>query len=97
MLANVSSAKGQSSHEQRRSLGAYRRVLQTRFSSVWVTIFVLFAWYMAWGKLLGSFLFDLTTMDHSHHSHSASMDTSMEQRCVMYMLWNTNIINTCVV
>ncbi|KAG8872006.1 hypothetical protein FRC20_009905 [Serendipita sp. 405] len=34
-------------------------------------------------------------MDHSHHNHG-SMD-AMDERCWMSMLWNTNIINTCIV
>ncbi|CCA67599.1 related to a putative low-affinity copper transport protein [Serendipita indica DSM 11827] len=36
-------------------------------------------------------------MDHSHHHHATEgIDATME-RCWMSMLWNTNIINTCVV
>lgn len=36
-------------------------------------------------------------MDHSHHGHNMDSMDSMTDRCRMYMLWNTNIINTCVV
>ncbi|PVF99409.1 Ctr-domain-containing protein [Serendipita vermifera] len=37
-------------------------------------------------------------MDHSHHhGHGQFEEMTMDQRCSMYMLWNTNVINTCIV
>jgi hypothetical protein len=38
------------------------------------------------------------SMDHSHHhGHGQMEEMTMDQRCSMYMLWNTNIVNTCIV
>jgi len=36
-------------------------------------------------------------MDHSAHHAMGHGDQSAEAMCKMYMLWNTNIINTCIV
>ncbi|KAF9647815.1 Ctr copper transporter [Thelephora ganbajun] len=36
-------------------------------------------------------------MDHSHHDHGMHMSDPPEARCRMSMLWNTRIIDTCVV
>ncbi|KAF9793444.1 copper transporter [Thelephora terrestris] len=36
-------------------------------------------------------------MDHSNHDHGMYTSDAPEARCKMWMLWNTQIIDTCVV